>query len=120
MSALLYLVAETSTVEQKVHLDVGILTFIVAVALPLVVGIVTKSTASPRLQAMMLLSLSLVAAAIQRLIETNGVVNLKTFLANFAVTWLIAMGTYLGFLKPTGVGSKVQNVAPNFGIGKAA
>lgn len=114
------ILSEASTVEQKVHLDVSYLTVILTVALPLLTGIVTKASASPRVKAITLLTLTLIATAIQQLIEVNGVVNLKTFLANFFVTWVVAMGVYLGFLKPTGAAAKAQNVAPNTGIGKAA
>lgn len=116
---ILSLLSEASTVEQKVHLDVGFLTVLIAVVLPLLTGLVTKSTASPKLKALTLLSLTLIATAIQQLIDVNGVVNLRTFLANFAVTWLIAIVTYLGLLKPIGAAAKVQNATPNFGLGKA-
>lgn len=114
---MLSLLSEATTVEQKVHLDVGILTFIIGVLLPLLTGLVTKANASPKLKALTLLSLSLIASAVQYLISVNGVVNLRTFLANFAVTWLIAISTYFGFTKPTGAAAKAQNVAPNIGLG---
>lgn len=114
------LVLAVSTVEKKAHLDVGILTFIVGTAIPILTALITKARASSAVKAVVTLTLAVIAAAIQLAIEVNGVVNLRSFLANLAVTWIIAIATYYGLLKPTGVTGKVAQVAPDTGIGQAA
>lgn len=117
---MLVLVLAVSTVEEKVHLDVGILTFIVATAIPILTALITKANTSSAIKAVTTLTLAVIAAAVQLAIEANGVVNFRTFLANLAVTWIIAIATYYGLLKPTGVTGKAAAVAPNAGIGRAA
>lgn len=117
---MLALLSEVTTVEQKVHLDVGILTFIVATLIPVLTAMVTRTSASSKVKAITTLTLTVIAVAIERLITVNGVVNLKTFLANLAVTWFIAITTYYGLLKPTGVTAKTADATSGVGIGKAA
>lgn len=108
-----------STVEQKVHLDVGILTVLVGTIIPLLTALITKANASSAVKAITTLSLTVIAAAIQELIKVNGVVNLRTFLANFMVTWIVAIASYYGLTKHVGTPG-VAAVAPNNGLGKAA
>lgn len=117
---MIHLFLAVSAVESKVHLDVGVLTFIVATAIPILTGLITKANASSGVKAVTTLTLAIIAAAVQLAIEANGVVNLRTFLGNLAVTWIIAIATYYGLLKPTKVTQKAAAVAPNFGLGKAA
>lgn len=116
---MLSLLSEVTTVEQKVHLDVGILTFIIATAIPILTAMVTKSSASSRLKSLTTLTLAVIASAIQLAIDANGVVNLKSFLANLAVTWIIAIAMYYGLLKPTGVTEKAAVATQGVGIGGA-
>ena len=105
------------TIEEKVHLDVGILTFIVATAIPILTALITKASASSAVKAITTLTLTVIASAVQYAIEANGVVNLKSFLANFAVTWIVAIAAYYGLLKPTTITQKFSEVAPTKGIG---
>jgi len=114
---MLSLLSEVSTVEEKVHLDIGILTFVVAMLIPVLTALITKSSASSAVKSITTLLLSGVATIIYRIIEANGVVNLKTALSTLAVTWFIAITTYYGLLKPTTVTQKVADIAPNSGIG---
>lgn len=114
---MLLVLLAASTVEEKVHLDIGILTFIVATLIPILTALITKVNASSTVKAVTTLTLTVIAAAVQLAIEANGVVNLRSFLGNLAVTWLIAITTYYGLLKPTTVAQKFAGVAPNKGLG---
>lgn len=113
---MLALLAEASTVEQKVHLDVGILTVIVGTFIPILTALITKARASSAVKALTTLTLTVIAAAIQRLIEVNGVVNIRTFLSTFAVTYIVAIASYYGLTKHVGTPA-VSNVVPENGIG---
>lgn len=99
------------------HLDIGVLTFILGVGLPILTGLITKSAASPRTKAVTLLTLVVAATVVQRALDANGVVNLKTWLTTALVTWIVAIATHFGLLKPTGVSQGVANIAPQAGIG---
>jgi hydrogenase maturation factor len=114
---LLVLLSEASTVEQKVHLDVGFLTVIVGTLIPIITALITKANASSAVKALTTLTLTVIAAGIQLIIEANGVVNLRTFLANFAVTYIVAVASYYGLTKHVGTPA-VAAVSPNNGIGK--
>lgn len=113
------ILSEASTVEQKVHLDVGILTVIVGVVIPLLTALITKASASSAVKAITTLGLTLLATAIQGIIDVNGVVNLKAFLANFCVTFGVAILSYYGFTKHVGTPA-VRDILPEHGLGKAA
>lgn len=113
---LLALLAEANTVEQKVHLDVGILTVIVGVFIPILTALITKANASATVKALTTLTLTVIASGIQLIIDANGVVNLRTFLANFAVTYIVAIASYYGLTKHVGTPA-ARNVAPNNGLG---
>ena len=98
-------------------LNVGVLTFIVATAIPILTALLTKSSASSSVKSVLTLTLALVATAIQRIITANGVVNLKTAASTFVVTYIIAIATYYGLLKPTGVTGGVNKASARFCIG---
>lgn len=99
------------------HLDVGVLTFIIATAIPILTAILTKSTANSSVKSVVTLTLALIATAIQRIVTANGVVNLRTAGSTFVVTWIIAIATYYGLLKPTGVTPGTAKATAKFGIG---
>lgn len=113
------ILSEASTVEQKVHLDVGILTVIVGTFIPILTALITKARASSAVKALTTLTLTVIASGIQLIIDANGVVNLRTFLANFAVTYIVAIASYYGLTKHIGTPA-AANVAPDNGLGKAA
>lgn len=116
---LVLLLSEVSTVEEKVHLDVGILTVIVGVVIPLLTALITKANASSAVKALTTLGLTIFASAVQGIIDVNGVVNTKTFLANFVATFAVAILSYYGFTKHVGTPA-VRDIVPEHGLGKAA
>lgn len=112
----LLLISEASTVEQKVHLDVGILTVIVGTFIPILTALITKARASSAVKALTTLTLTVLAAWLQLIIDANGVVNLRTFLANLVVTYIVAVATYYGLTRHV-VTPAVKDVVPEHGIG---
>lgn len=102
------------------HLDVGFLTFLLGVGIPLLTGLITKVHASSGVKSVVTLTLVVAATAVQRAVTVNGVVDLKTWATTALVTWIVAISTYYGLLKPTGTADVVSSVAPNFGIGPAS
>ncbi len=113
---MLSLLAEAAGVEQKVRLDVSFLTVIVGVLIPLLTALITKANASSAVKAITTLGLTLLATAIQGIIDANGVVNGKQWLMTFAVTYATAILSYYGFTKHVGTPA-AANVAPNNGLG---
>ncbi len=113
---LLALLSEVSTVEEKVHLDVGILTVLVGTFIPILTALITKISASSAVKALTTLTLTVLASWLQLIIDANGVVNLRSFLANLAVTYVVAIATYYGLTKHV-VTPKVAAATSNTGIG---
>lgn len=101
-------------------LDVNFLTFIIAVGIPILTALITKSSASSGLKSIVTVTLAVIATGVQRALAANGVINARTWLTTLLVTWIIAIAIYYGLLKPTGTTQAVADSAPTFGLGKAA
>jgi hypothetical protein len=95
-----------------------VLTLLVSIVFPLLVGVVTKKTASGRFKAVLLASISLASGLASQLLAavTAGTTfDLFTALVTGVGAWLIAIGTYEGFWKPTGIGDAAQSVGVGAG-----
>ena len=92
----------------------GILAIAVAVVLPLLVGLVTKVTTHPGIQAVILLLLSAITGFLTLALQahqTNDVTwNWKNAALNAVVTFVIAVASHFGLWKPTQVARKAQEV----------
>lgn len=94
---------------------------IVGVLLPLVVGLVTKLTASPPVKSFLLLVLSLVGSTISNAIVSDGTaVFSQDMIVQIVTTWVIAIASYYGLWRPSGTSAAVNLKTANFGIGKKA
>jgi hypothetical protein len=104
--ALVPTLAEASTTITTTEL-VGLL---VAVVLPLLVGLVTKASWTPALKSVLLAALSAVAGVAQGFLDTPPGVTWDWQHALLAalVTWVIAVATYFGLWKPTGTSDAAQ------------
>lgn len=83
------------------------------VVMPLLVGLVTNRTTNSGTRAVLLAVLSVAAQLITELIralESGGTYNIGTGLLLGLGTFLVAVGTHYGLLKPTGTSDKVINV----------
>ena len=76
----------------------------VAPLLPIVVALVTKSSASPGLKGTLLVVLAAVTALVAPAVQNGADINVDgKFLGSFVVTVLVALGAHFGLLKPTGI-----------------
>lgn len=96
--------------------DVGFLAILVGTALPILVGIVTKANASPKLKSTLLALFSAIGGVAVIAIEQDGLIQKDTLITSF-VTFITAAATYYGFWKPSGVAPAVQNSTANVGVG---
>lgn len=96
-------------------IDLTWLQLIVAVVIPLLVGIVTKEVTSQGVKAVVLAALAAVAGLATAYIDSKGVLS-KDALQNAVTYFIVAVGSYYGFLKPTGISAKVQSKTSNFGL----
>lgn len=86
---------------------------ILTVILPIAVGLVTTRTTSSAVKAWLLAGLSLVTSVLTELahaIATTAVFDLGVALLAAIPTFAIAVATYYGLWKPTGIAVKAQDV----------
>ena len=83
-------------------IDLSWLQLLVAVVLPIVVAVVTKEVRSSGLKAVALAALATVSAVLTAVIDNSGVLTEATLQAGVEY-FLIAVASYYGFWKPTGV-----------------
>lgn len=87
-------------------IDLSWLQLLVAVALPIAVAVVTKEVRSSGLKAVVLAGLATVSAVLTAVIDNSGVLTEATLQAGVEY-FLIAVASYYGFWKPTGVAPAV-------------
>lgn len=92
-----------------------LVTALVSVAIPFVVGVVTKSSLHPTVKAIVTMFFSSVTALIVAHITDTGVSVISAEDALLALgSFLVATLSYLGLYKPVAANAKL---APKFGIG---
>ena len=97
--------------------DVAFAAILVGTVIPILVGIITKSSAASGLKAVGLLFLSVAGGVLATAVESNqGLIEKPTLIAA-GVTFVTAVATYYGFLKPTGASPAVNNATAGFGVG---
>lgn len=97
------------------EIDPAILSIVVGTILPVVVGIVTKQVASGALKSSLLALLSGAAGVANNALNDGGIFTKETLIAA-AATWVTAVATYYGFLKPSGVSNAVNTKTANIGL----
>ncbi|MGH7743610.1 MAG: hypothetical protein ACREQ5_02140 [Candidatus Dormibacteria bacterium] len=106
------------------HFDLAqTLSLAVGVVLPLLSGLVTKSSASGAVRAVVLLALSAVTAFVSAwLSAANGhqPFDVGTTLFTVLGTFLVGVGSHFGFYKATGISAYVQSVGGFIGPKPAA
>lgn len=91
---------------------------ILTLLIPLAVAIVTKSTASARVKALVTIVLSAVVSLITASRLPNGTAVLSYQMAyDTVITTAIAVASYLGFWKPTVAVNDQAVVLPKVGLG---
>lgn len=110
--ATLYVAAET-----YIELDVSWLNKVVALFLPLLVGVVTKKVSSSGLKATLLFVLSAVSGLVTTMIQADGRVPLEQVIDAMVNTLVVAVAMYYGVWKPTGIAGTVTEKTARFGFG---
>ncbi len=87
-----------------------------SVFLPILVGIVTKQVAHPALTSILLALFSAANGVVSSAILDHGIITKATLSAAF-ISWVVAVASYYGFLRPTGVAPAVQEKTADFGVG---
>lgn len=85
----------------------------VGVVLPLLVGLVTKEVHSSNIKAILLALLTGISGFLSEwLVALNGgtAFQWQTALFTWLLTFIVAVGTHYGFLKPVGATAKVQAI----------
>lgn len=108
---------QESQLEPEFVLDVSFLTPLVALFIPILVGLLTKSTASSGTKAVLNMGLAALSGFITAVIANNGAFTLKEAFNGIVIAWVTSWASYSGFLKPAGITAKVQNATPELGIG---
>lgn len=95
--------------------DVNLLEILVSMILPLIVGVVVKQVAHPAVRSVTLALLAAVTAIATTGLGNNGEIGTST-IAEAVISFIIAVGTYYGLWKPTGIADSVNSTTKNFGI----
>lgn len=95
--------------------DISLLQILVSMVLPLVVGIVVKQVAQPAVKSITLAVLSAVTAIATSALNSGGQIGKDTVI-QAVIGFVIAVGSYYGIWKPTGVSNTVNTATQNFGI----
>jgi hypothetical protein len=103
-------------VDFNLNVDPQVFALVTGVVLPLLVGLITKYDASPRVKALLLALLAGVSGALASLNSSEPVISGET-LTQVAISWVTAILVYFGFWKPTGVTETLNWATRNFGFG---
>ena len=86
---------------------------LISAVLPLLVGLVTKSSTHRTVKALLLAALSIISSGLTELLaamNSGEVFDFGTWLVGAIASFAIAVSLHYGFWKPTGVTGKVQAV----------
>jgi hypothetical protein len=88
------------------------LTILVQVMLPILVAVVTKTSASGTVKALALLVLTSVTQFVSMWIDNFNHFDVKVAGVNVVVGFVISAATYFGLWKPTGAASAASRIGP--------
>lgn len=97
--------------------DPQTLTRMLGIAIPILVGVVSKKVASQGLKATLNALLSAIGGSLIYLFAADGALNAAGFVNAVINTFLVSIATYYGVWKPTGLAGTVAEKTANFGIG---
>jgi len=97
--------------------DTQLLTVLTGVVVPLLVGLVTKSSAAAGIKSFVNLILTALGTALAQVLPTGASFGWKAFFIQWFIAFAVSAGTYYGFYKPTGIAPAVQQSTGKVGIG---
>lgn len=83
---------------------------LVGTVLPVLVGLVTRSSTSNGLKAILLAAFSAISGFATEVLESGDDFQMSTALITALGTFLVGVATHFGLWKPTGVSAKAQEV----------
>lgn len=101
-----------------VQLNVLLLTALVGSVIPLLVGFITKTSASRNVKSIVGLALSAIATGITFALATDGTVVLSEWIVGILMTFGTGLAAHYNILKPSGLTALVHGLVPNVGIGR--
>jgi hypothetical protein len=106
-----------ATTNQVIQVDVTVLTFALGTVIPLLVGLVTKLTATAQLKSILNLVISVAAGVLAVWIQAGGTITLMMLATAAFTTYMASQVTYHGLWKPTGAVDAISAATPNLGLG---
>lgn len=103
--------------EHVVVIAASWLAIISGTLIPFITGLITKKVASPAVKAVCTAILSVIAGIVSAAQANNGAIHLEQSVTNIFVAFITAIGLYYGLYRPTTAAAKVQNIAPEVGVG---
>ena len=102
--------------EHVVIISASWLSLMSGAIIPLLTGLVTKKMASSAVKSICTAVLSTVAGIVSAA-QLEGSIKLETAITNILIAFITAISLYYGLYRPTTAADKVQNIAPNAGLG---
>ena len=115
MNTLSVLLLGAVTIATEVQMTPLVVTMLVGLIIPIVVGIITKSAARPQVKQVVTIVLAGITALItsSTLADGSAVFSIETLLlAGF--TWLVSIASYLGVYRPLNLN---DHTLPDSGLG---
>lgn len=106
-----------ATVDKTWHVDPNFLAWLMGFAVPVVVAILAKSSASPVVKAILNAVLDCVAGLLATAIAVNGTIHWQTWGSAIAQAAVASWAMYHGFWKPTGIAPTIHEKTGNYLIG---
>lgn len=107
--------------EPSAAVHVAAIAGLIGMVIPLISGFVTKKYADKKWATYVTALLAVVAGSVAALSQdvANGDADWVLFVVGIGTGYVSAISSYKGFHVPTGLAGAVQNVAPDFGLGRA-
>jgi hypothetical protein len=102
--------------EPQALLDAQTVAFLSGIIIPLLVGLLSKVSASSGLKAILNAFLSALAGVLATVTQVDSA-NARDFVIAIISTWVVSVATYYGVWKPTGVAGTVVAKSAGFGLG---
>ena len=104
-------------IVRVIQLNPVALALVSSTGVPLLTGIITKTSASSGAKAVINLLLSAVLGAVATVVAAKGALVWQEFALSIGVAWVVSVSTHYGFWKPTGVTAAVQANTAGLGVG---
>lgn len=87
-----------------------IISMVVGVLLPILVGLVTKVVTSPAFKAVLLFALSAVSGFLTEFLVVGTAFDWQQALFSWLTTFIVAVAMHFGLYSPTGISQKAQEI----------